>query len=242
MNATLPFGRFAGEYDDERPSYPAEALDWLLEDCTGLVIDLGAGTGKLTQQLAERNLSVIAVEPDPAMIARLQERLPLVRVEQGSAECIPLADHSVETVLVAQAWHWFDAPSALREFARVLSPSGRLGLLWNAPAPTSRWQSELLSAGPPVSPVHADWWPAGLPRAGTERHIVRWRQAMTPDEICREHMTHLAFRKLPAQERECLVARMRQVVEAEARRLDVDRVPYERMTWCARRRASDNAT
>jgi len=238
MGSTLPFGRFAGEYHDERPSYPAEALDWLLEGHSGPVVDLGAGTGKLTEQLVERDLPVIAVEPDSAMLARLEQRLPLVQVERGSAERIPLPDHTVETVLVAQAWHWFDAPSALRELARVLAPSGRLGLLWNAPAPTSRWQSELLSAGPAVSPVYAGWWPAGLPRDGTEHRIVRWHQRMTPDEICREHLTHLAFRKLPPRDRQGLLARMRQVAEAEARRLDVDRVVYERMTWCARREAS----
>jgi SAM-dependent methyltransferase len=238
MGSCLPFGRFAGEYDDGRPSYPAEAVDWLLEGRTGPVVDLGAGTGKLTEQLAERNLTVIAVEPDSAMLARLEQRLPLVQVEQGSAERIPMADHTVETVLVAQAWHWFDAPSALRELARVLTPSGRLGLLWNAPAPTTRWQSELLAAGPAVSPVHAGWWPAGLPRDGTEHRIVRWHQRMTADEICREHLTHLAFRKLPPRHRQGLLARMRRLTEAEARRLDVDRVLYERMTWCARRDAS----
>lgn len=239
MGPSLAFGRFAGEYDDERPSYPAEALDWLLGGRTGsIVVDLGAGTGKLTEQLAKRDLRVIAVEPDLAMLTRLERRLPGVQVELGSAERIPLADHTVETVLVAQAWHWFDASSALRELARVLTPSGRVGLLWNAPAPTTRWQSELLDAGPTVSPVHSDWWPPGLPRDSTEHRIVRWHQRMTPDEICREHLTHLAFRKLPPWDRQRLLVRMRRVAEAEARRLDSDRVLYERMTWCARRDAS----
>lgn len=238
MGTPLPFGKFAGEYDDARPSYPAEAIDWLLEGVTGLIVDLGAGTGKLTEQLAGRGLPVIAVEPDAVMLSRLEQRLPSVHVEQGSAERIPLANHAAGMVLVAQAWHWFEPLRALRELARVLKPSGRLGLLWNAPAPTTSWQAELLAAGPSISPVHSGWWPNGLPRDGTEHRIDRWHQHMTPDEICREHLTHLALRRLSRIDCQRALARMRRVVIAEAQRLESDRVRYERMTWCARRDAS----
>lgn len=138
------FDHVATLYAAARPDYPQAALDWLLPVGTyeprpggpprsGVrVLDLGAGTGKLTRQLVDRGLDVVAVEPSPPMCSELAAYVPEAELHEGGAEAIPLADGDVDAVLVGQAFHWFDQSRALPEIARVLRrPGGRLGLLWN---------------------------------------------------------------------------------------------------------------
>lgn len=129
------FGAVADEYDRGRPGYPAEAIDHVAEafglDEASTVVDLAAGTGKLTRRLTGRFGRLVAVEPLPGMLARLSERSPEVEAFSGSAESIPLPSDIADAVLVAQAFHWFAGPAALAEIARVLRPRGGLGLIWN---------------------------------------------------------------------------------------------------------------
>ena len=125
------FGRVADKYERARPGYAAEAVVWLLGEGRSRVVDLGAGTGKLTRQLVELGHDVSAVEPSAEMLERLRAAVPGARALNGRAEAIPLPDCSVDAVVVAQAFHWFDVPPALAEIARVLSAGGRLGLIWN---------------------------------------------------------------------------------------------------------------
>ncbi|MCE7009226.1 class I SAM-dependent methyltransferase [Kibdelosporangium philippinense] len=125
------FGAQAAEYARYRPGYPAGAIDWVLPQGAADVLDLAAGTGKLTESLIGRGLNVTAVEPDPAMLGELRKRFPSVRALAGTAEQIPLPDSSVDAVLVGQAFHWFDPQRALTEIGRVLRQGGMLGALWN---------------------------------------------------------------------------------------------------------------
>nr|WP_042198256.1 class I SAM-dependent methyltransferase [Kibdelosporangium sp. MJ126-NF4]CEL23295.1 Methyltransferase [Kibdelosporangium sp. MJ126-NF4]CTQ94457.1 Methyltransferase (EC 2.1.1.-) [Kibdelosporangium sp. MJ126-NF4] len=125
------FGGSAEQYALYRPGYAADAIDWVLPEDAVDVLDLGAGTGKLTEPLTGRGLNVTAVEPDPAMLAELGKRFPSATALLGTAEQIPLPDSSVDAVLVGQAFHWFDVPVALTEIGRVLRPAGTLGALWN---------------------------------------------------------------------------------------------------------------
>lgn len=142
------FGAAAAAYAEHRPGYPAEAVEWALAPVAGAplrLLDLAAGTGKLTEALLPRG-EVTAVEPDPAMLAELQARLPGVEALEGSAEAIPLPDASFDAVLVGQAWHWFDADRALAEVARVLRPGGVLAALWNDDAGV-HWVRGMYEAG-----------------------------------------------------------------------------------------------
>ncbi|REO42282.1 class I SAM-dependent methyltransferase, partial [Mycobacterium tuberculosis] len=102
---SLSFGSAVGAYERGRPSYPPEAIDWLLPAAARRVLDLGAGTGKLTTRLVERGLDVVAVDPIPEMLDVLRAALPQTVALLGTAEEIPLDDNSVDAVLVAQAWH-----------------------------------------------------------------------------------------------------------------------------------------
>jgi SAM-dependent methyltransferase len=127
------FDLAAEEYEATRPSYPDEVLDLLPVATDATVLDLGAGTGKLTRVLARRYAHVIAVEPLDGMRGILARVVPDVEVLAGTAEQIPLEDASVGAVFAAQAFHWFDHDRAIPEIARVLRPGGVLALVWNGP-------------------------------------------------------------------------------------------------------------
>jgi len=138
------FGGAAGAYAEHRPDYALDAVRWALEPAPGSrVLDLGAGTGKLTATLVELGADVTAVEPHPAMRAELHRLLPDVRAMAGSAEAIPLPDASVDAVLAGQALHWFDMAVAGPEMARVLVPGGILAGLWNVNDDRVDWVAEL---------------------------------------------------------------------------------------------------
>jgi ubiquinone/menaquinone biosynthesis C-methylase UbiE len=137
------FGGVAEAYDRGRPSYPADAVTWLVGDDPATVLEVGAGTGKLTRVLLDLGHDVHATDPDAAMLAVLEARLPGVRTAVASAEDVPLPDASVDVVIAAQAFHWFDIERALPEFARVLRPGGRICLLWNQRIESIPWVRRL---------------------------------------------------------------------------------------------------
>lgn len=133
--AARGFQQGAAAYERGRPGYPRAAVQWL---CTALglepgrtVLDVGAGTGKLTRELVPSGATVLAVEPVAGMRSVLEQVVPEARALAGTAEALPVDDESVDAVVVAQAFHWFDGPVAVAEFHRVLRPGGRFGLIWN---------------------------------------------------------------------------------------------------------------
>jgi SAM-dependent methyltransferase len=136
----LSFGAAAEAYAAARPTYPEEAVRFVLPADARRVLDLGAGTGKLTSVLLELGLDVVAVEPDDEMRALVDPRAVALR---GRAEDVPLEDGSVDAVVVGQAWHWFDEAAAMASVRRVLRPGGTLGLLWNVLDDTEGWPRAL---------------------------------------------------------------------------------------------------
>jgi SAM-dependent methyltransferase len=152
------FARVAGEYERGRPGYPREAIDWLLGAQPLDVLDVGAGTGKLTQALSGAGHRVVAVEPLDEMRELLIARLPAVRALAGSAERLPLAEASVDAVAVGAAFHWFDQNAALAEVERVLRPGGVFGLLGNAFVPSLPWIERVREIlGPPAIERRGHW-------------------------------------------------------------------------------------
>jgi SAM-dependent methyltransferase len=203
----LTFGQEAAAYERGRPGYPDEAVEWILARAASGgarldVVDVGAGTGKFTASLTQGPAEVTAVEPDPAMRARLAASLPGVTAVDGSAEHLPLADSSADLVTMAQAWHWVEVEHASLEIARVLRPGGALALVWNVRDAEVPWVSELTrvmgssiaedfdTEKPPVAPPlerteYAEFrWTNELDRAAF-RDMVASRSyviAMTPEE------------------------------------------------------------
>lgn len=137
----MSFGAVAQLYERTRPGYPAEAVSWMLSGVRpkGTVLDLGAGTGKLTRALLASGFDVVAVEPSAPMREALAAAVLDARVLEGSAEEIPLPDASVDGIVVGQAYHWFDTDIANPEMARVLRPGGTLGLVWNVLDERTGW-------------------------------------------------------------------------------------------------------
>lgn len=160
------FGAAAGSYEAGRPEYPFEAVAWMLEpmaDGARRVADVGAGTGKLTRALvAAADAEVVAIDPDPAMLAALREAVPGVPTFVGTAEELPLPDASVDAVVLGQAWHWVEPVAASAEIGRAVRPGGVLGLVWNLRDERVDWVKRLtdimhgsnaeimLAAGDPV--------------------------------------------------------------------------------------------
>ena len=144
--AARGFGDRAEQYEQARPSYAADAVAWLVEQLgigpDATVCDLAAGTGKLTRLLVPAGAALLAVEPVAGMRSVLHRELPAVPVAAAVAEALPFADGALDAVTVAQAFHWFDQPVALREIARVLRPGGRIALVWNARDDSGGWVVE----------------------------------------------------------------------------------------------------
>lgn len=141
------FGGDMSVYERGRPSYPADAVGWLV-DGLGIgpgrrVVDLAAGTGKFTRLLVPTGADLSAVEPSAAMRAQFAEALPDVPVDDGTAEALPFADASLDAVTVAQAFHWFDVARATTELARVIRPGGGFGMIWNERDASVPWVRDL---------------------------------------------------------------------------------------------------
>jgi SAM-dependent methyltransferase len=219
------FGAVAPAYAAHRPDYAQAAVRWALEGAPGLrVLDLGAGTGKLTAALVARGADVIAVEPDGAMLRELHGALPAVRALPGSAEEIPLPDASVDAVLAGNAMHWFDMDVAGPEIARVLVPDGILAGLWNVIDDRVDWVVGLEqvsgSAAIGSRDMLSNWRPetaaAHLPRVGLVGRFSSPEQAEFPhgqrrtaDSLVATLATKAGMLVMPEQQREAALALIR---------------------------------
>lgn len=225
--ATSGFSGAAEAYERGRPGYPAGAVAELARAFglgpESVVLDLAAGTGKLTRALTARGGRVVAVEPVGEMLELLRRRLPEVDARTGTAEAMPLEDGSVDAVFVGEAFHWFRTDEACHEIARVLVPGGGLALLWNR----AEWDERDL-------PWHAEFKALSLPHreAAGSYPAEQWREALeatglfeplTSTEAEHVHLTdldgfvaHVAswswISTLPDEERRPFLARVRELI------------------------------
>jgi SAM-dependent methyltransferase len=245
------FGREAETYERVRPSYPADAVSWLADNLRLApgrpVLDLAAGTGKFTRLLVPTGAVLFAAEPVDGMRRSFAAAVPGVPMIGAVAEALPIARASLDAVTVAQAFHWFDADRAFDEFARVLRPRGRVGLIWNARDRSSDWVNEVWSIMDRVEKRapwrdHERWRDSalgerpgfGLLHGATFRH----EQPITPDGVVERiaSVSHVAV--LPAAERERTLDEVRTVVaeHPDTRGRTDLRIPYRvDAYWCERR-------
>jgi SAM-dependent methyltransferase len=227
----LSFGAAADLYARARPSYPVEAVQLCLPAGCRRVLDLGAGTGKLTSVLLDLGLEVVAVEPDDAMRAHVDPRAIALA---GTAEDVPVPDASVDAVLVGQAWHWFSRPEALASVRRVVRPGGTLGLLWNLLDDSSGWWAEVADLAGMEDRLSL--MPPGETRPDPEEDgMGLWRRALVPHEqqadaaaVVASIASRSAVLLRPEPERQALLDAVRALLPAGS-----FAVPWVTDTWVA---------
>jgi SAM-dependent methyltransferase len=203
------FSDVAGAYERARPDYPEEAVRWLVGEEPVDVLDLGAGTGKLTRVLVALGHRVTAVEPLDAMRAQLEAAVRGATALEGSAESIPVPDASADVVTSAQSFHWFDHERALPEIGRVLRPGGRLALVWNSRDDRDPWMARLSAIIGNETVSATDVVPA-LDGSGlfdpVERAQFTHVQTLDRDGLLDLVLSRSYCAKLPAAEREPVLA------------------------------------
>ncbi|HZC15420.1 MAG TPA: class I SAM-dependent methyltransferase [Caulobacteraceae bacterium] len=234
------FGAAADAYERARPSYPEAAIDWILPKGARRVLDLGAGTGKLSRPIRARGLEVAAVEPSDGMRAQLSRGLPDVPVFAGSAEQIPLDDASVDAVVVGQAWHWFDPSRAVPEVARVLKPGGALGLIWNIRDLRDPWMDAFSRLEPEHdnSEAESENPRVGAPFGPVERFDLPWRQTTTAEALIELLASRSYVIVLTQAERTALFARVRRFLQTDPSTAGQAAISVPYVTRCSRARLS----
>ncbi|MGH3297137.1 MAG: class I SAM-dependent methyltransferase [Trebonia sp.] len=229
------FGAAAGQYQRGRPEYPKSAVEWLVPRRAKTVLDLAAGTGKLTRSLVAAGLRVSAVEPSAEMREQLAAAVPGAVVLAGTAEKIPLADASVDAVVVAHAWHWFDAALAVQEIARVLVPGGTLSLVWNMRDETEPWMATLGSIMHQHSRQVIDASPeVGAPFGPPERMELRWRQPVTRQDVLDLVASRSYVITMPDQERGRLLGEVAELLSEHPALSGRDEIELPYVTRCTR--------
>jgi SAM-dependent methyltransferase len=226
-SAAAGFQAGADTYERGRPGFPDDALEALAREC-GIepghrVVDLAAGTGKLTRQLVPFGADLVAVEPVKGMRRVFAERLPEVPTLDGTAEALPLEDGSVDAVVASQAFHWFHPVAAPREIHRVLRPGAALGLVWNVRDESVPWVRRLTEL---IEPYRGDTpsyrtgsWRRGLDDSEAfsplRRLRFRYDQAMTTEGLVDRVLSISFMAALPEAERTAVVERVRTLVATD---------------------------
>jgi SAM-dependent methyltransferase len=197
LQRSKSFGEAAHLYDRFRPRPPHELLEWIVPNNVESVLDLGAGTGVATASLAGFADEVVAVEPNDAMRAVLEDRLPFVRALKGTGEDLPMPDNSVDVLVASTSWHWIEPVQGIREVRRVLKPGGTFGAFWVGPDPEGAFLAmaaealstnnerssgdEILDTSNRIDAVLRI--PEGSGFGPIEQKSIRWDVALTADDL-----------------------------------------------------------
>jgi len=244
------FDRVADRYERGRPEYPAEAVARLVGALrlgpSARVVDLGAGTGKLTRALRLAGLRPIAVEPGAGMRAEFVRHFPDVELHEGTAESLPFDDASVDAVVCGQSFHWFDVARAAAEIARVLRPSGGLALVWNRRDERVPWVADLtrvLDRRSGAAPrVRDAAWREPLESSRLfdplEQEIVEHTQTLTHDVLVDRVLSVSFIALLPPHEQAAVVAEVDTLLATSPATRDRSTIvlPYRTEVYWTRRR------
>jgi SAM-dependent methyltransferase len=232
------FAEVAAAYERGRPGYPEDAVRWLAGDKPCDVVDLGAGTGKLTRVLVALGHRVTAIEPLDEMRVELEVAVPGAVALEGSAEAIPLPNASAGVVTCAQAFHWFDHTSAMPEIARVLRPRGRLALVWNSRDDRDPWMARLSAIIGNETVEESDVLPevaeSGL-FGPVETAQFRHEQVLDRDGLLDLVLSRSYCAKLPSADREPMLEAVGALYDTTAGP-DGVRLPYITVCFRAQRR------
>ena len=236
------FGAAADSYQRGRPQYPQTVVEWLVPRRARSVLDLGAGTGKLTRLLVEAGLKVTAVEPSRGMREQLAAAVPGAVVLAGTAERIPVPDASVDAVVVAHAWHWFDQALAVPEVARILVPGGTLSLVWNDRDETEPWMAALGAIMHRQASQVIDTSPRlGPPFGPAERMELRWQQLVTRQEVLDMVASRSYVISMPAPERDELLGEVAELLSEHPDLSGRAEIALPYIARCTRVRLADQA-
>ncbi|MBT2498850.1 class I SAM-dependent methyltransferase [Agromyces sp. ISL-38] len=232
------FGAAASVYHHSRPGYPVEAIAWLIGDAVR-VLDLGAGTGKLSEALVALDREVIAVDPVEEMLEELEVAVPGVPRILGTAEDIPIENDSVDAVVAGQAWHWFQPDRAVPEIARVLRPGGVLGLVWNSRDIRADWlrqAGEIMHERHDASSTFESYVQIGPPFGMIEEHAVEWTERMSRARFLDLVRSRSYFITAPAAAQATTIAALETLLTTHPDVAGADELDVPYITRCFRAR------
>jgi SAM-dependent methyltransferase len=244
------YARAVEHYRRGRPSYPDDAVEYLVEELTITpdrdILELGAGTGKFTELIALSGARVTAVEPVAAMREALELDCPTVTVLDATAEDLPVPDGSADAVVAAQSFHWFDGDRALAEIHRVLRQGGTLGLIWNIRDEASDWSERLTAIFDRLAgdgPRYRDGlWREAFERTslfGPLHHRVAYHVHHVTSEGFLDRVLSVSYVASASEEdRERVIAEVHELLETDPELRDHDEIvmPYRTdVFWCTRR-------
>lgn len=248
--AAKGFNRGGDAYERGRPEFPKDAIDFLVEalavGSSSRVIDLGAGTGKLTRALVPSGARLTAVEPVEGMRKKFASFLPGVEVFKGTAESMPLPEGSADAVVVGQAFHWFQGEEALQEIHRVLKPGGKLGLVWNVRDESLDWVaglSRIINVFKADAPRYGTFeWKKPFDRTTLftplEKQIFPFLQKGGAEMVVDRALSVSFISALPEKDREGVAHQVRELLAShpQTRGKTEFEIPYRtEIYWCQRK-------